>query len=307
MLLSRPDNGAAAPEIIIHIQTADIGRSNVNAILDDRGFQGGRSEIRAMALGQSRTVDEKAASLGHIVPGQFREGIVIIADGAANRAPLRMEDERLVPPGGPVRFRRRQVHFMIGPFQSFRRENGQPVIDDIRILIIPDGHAENDIHAQLLRELCHLQRTWPRHRFRQLVLHLFFERLICFIVVAGEAHFREYNDLAALAVSTFDIFFNPSQVGRLIAPHRMKSNHRNRTDILHDKPLLVNKKVPTGKIPISTFASSVWLQYSPLPGESQSFFRRLWWFLPRGHENFFLPSLPIFFYPLHFSSEARRQ
>lgn len=127
MLLSRPDNGAAAPEIVIHIQTADIGRSNVNAILDNRGFQGGRAEIRAMALGQSRTVDEKAASLGHIVAGQFREGIVIIADGASYGAPLRMEDERLVPPGGPVRFRRRQVHFVIGPFQSFGEKMASPL------------------------------------------------------------------------------------------------------------------------------------------------------------------------------------
>lgn len=127
MLLSRPDNGAAAPEIVIHIQTADIGRSNVNAILDDRGFQGGRTEIRAMAFGQGCTVDEEAAALGHIVAGQFREGIVIIADGTANRAPFGMEDERLVPPGGPVRFRRRQVHFVISPFQSFGEKMASPL------------------------------------------------------------------------------------------------------------------------------------------------------------------------------------
>ena len=101
-LCGRAQDGAAAPEVVVLVEAAEVGRHDEDTLANALRAQRVVAQALAVAVRERRRVDVHAAALGHVVVHELGEAIRVVADGAADRAPRGIEDEGLIAARCPL-------------------------------------------------------------------------------------------------------------------------------------------------------------------------------------------------------------
>ena len=231
-LCGRTQDGAAAPEVVVLVEAAEVGRHDEDALANALRAQSVVAQALTVAVRERRRVDVQATALGHVVVHELREAIRVVADGATDRAPRGVEDEGLIAARRPVGLGRRQVHLVVVAGKPLGREDREAVVDGVGLLGILDRHAHNHVQAEFLGKLGDLIGRGARDGLGELVLHLFLERLFGLVIVGGERHLGEHHEVGAFLLCRLHVAQDPVEVLFLLAPHGSERYGRHSDDVL---------------------------------------------------------------------------